>query len=352
MEANHDPISMFELLTQPAFLVKEGRIIKVNPGAASYLLAPEQDFSKMLLTGKEEYTQFTTGRLYVTLKLGEFTLDACVIRMKDFDVVTLDSSRTQESLQVLSMASTAIREIMNGLMSTADHFLLAAAKNNEQMQNEASLINKRLHQLLRIVGNMSDAGAFALPGRMEPIEICGFFQELLQKFMSLDANSAMRLRYDLPKEAIYTLANPDKLERAVLNQLSNAIKHSVPGSDVNFRLFRKNQRVYISVSNTPVDPEVCNRMHNQFLRTPGLEDPRCGIGLGMLLMQNAAAAHGGALLTEMAEGILRVTMSLKIQQRNYQVRSPIMGMDQHGGHDPLLIELSDFLPPEAYRPEN
>lgn len=351
MEQHSDLNIMLRQLPQPAFLVSEGRIAAVNSAASACLLQVGQDFSDLLVTGQAEYGEFDEGSLFVTLSLCGIQRDAWLTRMDGFDLVIADETKSQEKLQVLALAAAALRGPMSGLMTMSEEFFPAAVEGREALEPKAAQMNRRLYQLLRIVGNMSDAADFADPGRMEALEICGFFEEILEKAVSLMARSGVQLRYELPREAIYTLANPDKLERAVLNQLSNAMLHGTEGSEVTFRLIKKNRRIYISVTNVPADGDARTDLHNRYLRAPGLEDPRHGIGLGMLLMQNAATVHHGAVLVDRVGESLRVTLSLPIKQGTGQVCSPVWGMDYAGERDHCLIELADVLPAEAYAPD-
>ncbi len=353
MEQHHDPNTMLQFITQPAFLVQQGLIAQVNAAAAACLLQPGQEFAPLLITGKEEYADLTDGSLYVTISLSGVVRDACVTHMDGTQLVTVEEARTQEKLQVLALAATVLRKPMDGLMALADQFLPVAAGDDEGLQQQAALMNRRLYQMLRAVGNMSDAAAFTEPVRMEPIEICSFFEEILQKVVDLSQELGIRLTFDIPREPIFTLADTDKLERAVLNQLSNAIKFAVKDSEVQFRLTKKGQRLYISVSNCPADPLPIGDFHNRFLRAPGLEDPKNGIGLGMLLMHNTATIHEGAVLMENTADRVRVTMSLPIKRgKSSSVRSPIFMPDYAGERDHSLVELSEILPAEAYRPNN
>jgi signal transduction histidine kinase len=351
MKQHSDLNIMLQQLSQPAFLVEEGQIAAVNAAASACLVREGQALSDFLISGSAEYGDFETGSLFVTVSLCGIQRDACVTRMDQVDLVIVDETRSQEKLEVLALAARALRGPLSGLMTTSEEFFPAALEGKADLEPKAARMNRRLYQMLRIVGNMSDAADFLYPGPMEIIDVCSFLDEILQKAASLTAPTEVQLRYKIPCEKIFTLANPDKLERAMLNLLSNAIIHSKKGTEIHLQLTQKNHRLYISVSNVPVDGETLTDLHNRFLRMPGLEDPRHGIGLGMLLVQNVATIHNGAVLVDRVGQALRVTLSLPIKHGGSQVRSPIQLMDYAGDRDHCLIELSDVLPAEVYSPE-
>ena len=353
MEQHHNLNTTLHLLTQPAFLVDQGLITAVNASAAARLLQPGQQFVELLVTGSEEYESFTEGSLYVTLALNGMTQDACVIRMDGGDLVAVEPAQSHEALQALDLAATKLRKHLSDLMFTAEQFLPVAAGKDEHLQMQAAQINRQMYQMLRCICNMNHATECTLPGLMESTQICSFLQEILDKAAAQTPLIHSRLTYELPNEAIFTHVNRDNLERAVLHLVSNALKHAPEGSPVQLRMVKKHQRLYCSVINTLSDPEHWVPPHNCFLRQPGLEDPSKGIGLGMLLLQHVAAEHGGALLVERVDDSVRFTITLPITRSgNTQVRSPMHAFDYAGEHDHCLVELSDVLPAEVYKPEN
>lgn len=113
--------------------------------------------------------------------------------------------------------------------------------------------------------------------------------------------------------------------------------------------------LYLSVqdSGEGMRPEVQGSIHARFRRKPGLEDSRFGIGLGMVMIRSAAAAHGGTVLIDHPEGCgTRLTMSIAIRQNTDNVvRSNVLRVDYAGERDHPLLELSEVLPVELYRTE-
>ena len=67
-----------------------------------------------------------------------------------------------------------------------------------------------------------------------------------------------------------------------------------------------------------------------------------------------AALHGGTVMVASREGDgLRVVVSLPIRDTaGMFLRAPAASYDPYGGFSPLLLELSDVLPAELYRPED
>jgi signal transduction histidine kinase len=136
------------------------------------------------------------------------------------------------------------------------------------------------------------------------------------------------------------------LTRAIHNLLSNSMKFS-PGREIGLELQRSGKLYRIRFRDPggvlPPDP------FTRYLREPGLEDPRCGLGMGMQLVRSAAIAHGGTvLMTALPGGGLLTELCLPIRLES-TVRSPRRPISYTGERDTLLVELSDVLPPEFYK---
>jgi K+-sensing histidine kinase KdpD len=134
--------------------------------------------------------------------------------------------------------------------------------------------------------------------------------------------------------------------------ISNAVKFSQKGSAIHAKLSQKDNMLFLTVqdSGNGISGEIRSNVHSRFRRQPGLEDSRFGIGLGMVMIRSAAAAHGGTVLIDHPEGCgTRITMSMTISQtKDSMVHASTLHIDYAGERDHSLIELSDVLPSAMY----
>ena len=99
--------------------------------------------------------------------------------------------------------------------------------------------------------------------------------------------------------------------------------------------------------------EIQQDLFSRYRRAPSVEDGRFGLGLGLLLVRQTAALHGGALLiSEAPEGGTIAALSFR---RNLPAsgafRSPMADLDYTGCRDHGLVELSRELPRDLYDPQ-
>ena len=355
MEEQKDMNGMLEMMTQPAFLVKSGVITAVNQAARQLLIEADTSVEPLLGQHMQDYSDFTNGCLCLTLTVSGCLQQASVTRMSDFDVFVVDQMAGQAQLQAMSLTAMTLREPLSDIMAITDQLFGDSPQDqNPQAQARLCHMNRRLSQLHRIVCNMTDAISYAgsTPPRMVCQDICAVVEEIFEHAGTLITESGFRFSYSGPQQSVFCMVSADRLERAIYNMLSNSMKNAAPGSLIEATLTHRGNRMYLSVqddgSGIPVHlrSSVCTR----YLRQPGIEGPSSGLGLGMVLVRGAAAAHGGTVLIDQPnEKGVRITMSLAIRPcQSTTIRSNTLRVDYAGKRDHGLLELSDVLPPEFY----
>ncbi len=354
MSERNEITGMLDLMTAPGFCVQNQKITALNAAAQGLLLREEMDISELLVTGSQEYAAYTGGCLYLTLSIGGMVTGATVIRMGDADVFILEQEDDQAELRSMALAARELREPLTNVMITADRlFPLTAQEADPKVKEQVARLNRGLYQMLRILGNMSDACSTV--SHQEICDITAVTAEVMEKSAVLLEQAGITMTYaGLSKPAV-TLADREQLERALLNMLSNALKFTPAGGTVKVQLRRKGNLLSLSVTDngSGIADNILNNLFRRYLRQPGLEDSRFGIGLGMVLIRNAASSHGGTVLVDRCgrKGT-RITMTMAIRQSgDTTLRSPVLRVDYAGERDHSLLEFSETLPAFLYEKE-
>lgn len=359
MENTEEMNTMLDQLRDPAFFVRDGVITQANAAAQQRQIPVGDPVHTILETGLEEYGSFAGGELYLTLRVEDAPCSACVTRVGQWDLFVLEQAQDSAELQSMALTAQILRTPLSNVMTVADQlFPLSCFDDDPQAQEQIARINRGLYQMLRIVCNMSDAYRYSCESslRTELLDITAFVRELICRNEELVGYAGIKLHYEGPAEPVFTLVDAEKLERAVGNILSNAVKFTPKGGSIYVRLVRKEKMLYLTVqdSGDGVSAAAKGQLYSRYQRLPGLEDSRFGVGLGILLVRQAAAAHGGTVLMESGGDFgLKLTMTLPIRQPSDPgVRSPMIHVDYAGERDHRLLELADCLPAEAFRREN
>ena len=350
METTNTISGVLALFPQPAFAVRDSRILCVNQGAANLMLEPDMPVADLLHAGADEYLHFSEGQLYVTLEICAKRMGATVRRMQDVDIFVLEPAESPH-LQALALAARSLREPLAGAMLAADKI---HAVQSDALDAEAAQLNQRLHQLLRLVGNMSDAERYLQPNRnhLELRNVTAVIDEILQKGGHLLEQAGMQIDYKPLQEDIFCPIDSELLERCIFNILSNAAKNA-PSGQINIRVSRKNNilRLVFHDNGTGISTSAMATAHIGYQRQVGLENVDRGIGLGMVMIRAAAAAHDGTVLIDTpSEGGTRVTLTLRIlPHKDAGFRNKLLRPDYAGERDHAMIELSEQLPAKLYK---
>ena len=334
-------LEMLELLSSPALAVENGTVTYTNQLAAG-LAVVGSAIADYLGSDLDEYRQLESGTLYLTFTTEGCPFGASVTRMAGYDIFVLDPQQSQNELHTIALAARELRKSLTSVFIAAD---------NLPATPQAGQLNRGLHQMLRLAGNLSGISQ-QNQGRQELRDIAAVIREIFEKAAVLAEAANIRILFDcFPEEAV-GLVDSERLERAIYNILSNAIKFTPTGGTVTGSLTRHGNRLRLSVRDcgSGVPDDVLGSVFTRHQRPLTLEDSRYGMGLGMVLVREAAIAHGGTVLIQrIPEGGTCVTMTLTLRKSNCStLRCPIIVPDYAGGFDHGMIELADVLPPKVY----
>jgi signal transduction histidine kinase len=103
------------------------------------------------------------------------------------------------------------------------------------------------------------------------------------------------------KEPVHGHWDCDRLKQALHNLLENAVKYGRDGAPVTCRVSTTKGRLFISVHNEgePIPPELIPELFLPFRRSQSAErSGKAGWGLGLVMVQAIAEAHGGSVGVE------------------------------------------------------
>lgn len=359
MEQIDNVKELLDLMMQPAFCVRDGLIIYVNYAASQRQIPENTAVAELLATGAQEYEAYAGGNLYLTLEIAGAVCGATVTRTAAGDIFLLEQDAEQAELNAMALAAQELREPLASIMTVVDRlFPSIEPQGTADTQQQIAQINRGLFQMLRLVGNMTDAGLYHKRSiaKFEMCNIPAIVDELFAKAADMVKGANRQLKFTGIRHPVYGLADRAKLERAIYNLLSNAIKFSPEGTTIVAKLTQNKDKLYFSIQdNGPgVSSIFCNTVFSRFIRGPGIEDGRHGVGLGMVLVRSVATMHGGTVLIDQPEGNgTRVTMSFTLlKNESGIVRSGSLTVDYAGERDHALIELSDALPTSLYHKIN
>ena len=166
--------------------------------------------------------------------------------------------------------------------------------------------------------------------------------------------AGVRFSYSTNVDHLPFKGSKSLLTQMLLALVSNGVRAAGKGGEVEMKFHAENGRCVISVRDTGVGiPE--DRMSHLFSGEATEEVPRPGegAGLGLYNAQRIVALHGGVMVAQSSQdGGACLVVSLPIIVPTSVPARNNPGYDNLGGYSPILIELSDTLPWQAFLPKN
>lgn len=350
-----EALALPEYLDCPAFLVVDSVITEVNDAAQKRFISVGTNVLMLISFGIREYESYKSGKLYLQLEIAGIRYHASVVCYHTAHLFCLHPSDTTPELQALTLAATQMRAPLQDALN-AMHLLTNSdcIENNAEVTHLIGTINRNLYQLLRNVGNMSDAGPFPefRKSNFEYLDMRIVFAAISEKLQNKLSSVKRNFRFTGLSTTVYTMMDSQAIERAICNLVSNAIKFSPSNGTISITASHTANRLYISVENTCSNSDLTiNRLFDRYLREPGIEDRSHGIGLGLPVVRSIAIGHGGTLLVDQNKSnSIRFTMSLAVRSdcattlySQFATR-----VDFTGGFDTASVELSEVLSDEEY----
>ena len=172
----------------------------------------------------------------------------------------------------------------------------------------AQLARRSALRLLRLVDDLlvlSRLEAASLPVHRSTVELASHLQGLVDESMPLAARKGITLDYQAPAHAVRVGADPDALERIVLNLLANALSYTRGGGQVRLLLSVVEGQAELRVIDTGVGipADKLELIFERFYRVQdGSTAPRAGTGIGLSLVRELVALHQGTIHAESVVG--------------------------------------------------
>ncbi|MDO8689582.1 MAG: PAS domain S-box protein [Dehalococcoidia bacterium] len=206
----------------------------------------------------------------------------------------------------ISMISHDLRNPLAVIQGHAQALLRLLSKDglsgNERRSAEDILTSaRRMNTMIQDLVDSVRLESGQLQLQMQSLALGPFVADLLAR--NGPAMEVGRIKTDLPSSLPSVNADRDRLERVMVNLLTNALKYSPASAEVRVKAEPADGDVVISVSDRGegIAPEDLPRIFDRFYRTKGGRKPG-GLGLGLFICKMLIEAHGGQIWVDSEPG--------------------------------------------------
>lgn len=203
-------------------------------------------------------------------------------------------------------ASHELRAPLAVVLSNTQIALMAL----KQVEDSPEIAKERLEKVVKTTKQMSQLigellflarheGLLA-PEKRQPIDISQFLLELAKEWTSHCRDKNLSFNTHIVEQNIWVEGDENLLRQAVTNLLSNAVRYTPPGGEIELRLEPKHS-VLIQVKDTGIGiaeaalPHVFERFYCADLKRSKASG---GFGLGLAIVEQIIQIHGGTVRVE------------------------------------------------------
>jgi signal transduction histidine kinase len=221
-----------------------------------------------------------------------------VTRLRRFDELKNDLVATvahefRTPLTSLRMAIHMCLEEAAGPTTPKQGELLRAAREDCE----------RLQTIVEDLLDLSRVQSGRLELDLHPVSSARLIRDALSAYAQTAAEKGVGLRAGAPTIDRLVLVDADRVQIVLGNLLSNAIRHTPKGGDVEVRAAPEEGAVRFEVRDTGegIAREWFPRLFDRFFRIPGAAKGT-GVGLGLYITKEIVEAHGGKIGVESEPG--------------------------------------------------
>lgn len=248
-----------------------------------------------------------------------------------------------------------MREQLNEMMAAADE-LSTLLEGSEKGQEYLAVLNRGLYRQLRLARRLSlfyslnSSDEVRL--QLRPVDLVELCRDLAAQAEGLLAPLNIQVRFRSSLRELLTLADPDRITDLLLSLLSNSVKAIGTGGHIELALEKRNDNAVFLVTDDGggVDSAALADFFDQAEEELDIPDHPT-MKLGLPLARTIAALHGGFLLADNYAGQgVRQAASIPLKDCNSVRELKSRPVLQECGPNKVLVELSDCLPAQFYRP--
>jgi PAS domain S-box-containing protein len=270
----------------------------------------------------------------------------------------LNEAAEYETLRTEFFANISheLKTPVNVILSSLQLLNLKINKNDkiylyqEEYKRYSAVMKQNCYRLVRLINNLIDVTKIDsgyLNLNLINTNIVNVVEDITQSVVDYTGNKGISLIFDTEVEEKILACDPDKIDRIILNLISNAVKFTEPGGSIFVSLIDKGDDFLISVKDTGIgiSKDKQKIIFDRFIQVDkSLARNREGSGIGLSLVKSLVEMHKGTItvnsdLNKGSEFIVKLPIYL-VQEENNSVYSNNYRIQEN--FEKINIEFSDI----------
>ncbi len=211
---------------------------------------------------------------------------------------------------MIRMVSHDIKSPLGNILSCArllETYDESYLQSNPEVAELIGLIERSALKILGVVGEVLDTAPVqdAADLQREPVPLAPYLQKQVDELQFSAKENNLELRYTPPPENIKAMLAPERFSHVIHNLITNAIKYTPEGGQVDVSVQPLATEVRIQVRDTGLGIPASDLpyLFEKFYRVQNVEhQKRTGSGLGLAIVKSIVEQHGGKVSVESHPG--------------------------------------------------
>jgi PAS domain S-box-containing protein len=239
--------------------------------------------------------------------------------------------------QMFSNVSHELRTPLNVLLGAIQLMEKQNSDETEKTKNLLGAMKQNCYRLIRLVNNIIDVSKIDsdnMNKNLKNYNIVALVEEITLSIADFAESKGVKLVFDTDEEEINACVDADFIERIMLNLLSNSLKFTNNGGNINISIHNKKENVLISVKDSgegiPADKlDIIFSRYGQVSKD--LNRRNEGTGIGLHLTKKLVEILGG-----------RISVYSKLNEgTDFIIELPVKPKEETSADQPLFSNLAE-----------
>jgi signal transduction histidine kinase len=254
------------------------------------------------------------------------------LRKKQHEIERLKQQELSALRRVSELKDDMIRMVSHDIKSPLGNILSCARllatyderylEANPEVTELLGLIEHSAERILGVVGEVLDTAPVqdAADLQREPVSLAAYLQKQVDDLQFSAKENNLELRYTPPPDTVKAMIAPARFSHVIHNLLTNAIKYTPGGGQVEVSVQVLPLEIRIQVSDTGLGVPVSDLpyLFEKFYRVQNAEhQKRTGSGLGLAIVKSIVEQHGGRVSVESQVdkgSVFTITLPQKVEE--------------------------------------
>ncbi|MCD4842868.1 MAG: sensor histidine kinase [Methanosarcinales archaeon] len=252
--------------------------------------------------------------LEVASKTSEITESNELLKRANKKLMELDKLKSD----FVSMVSHELKTPLTPMKTSAE-FLLQNDPDVNVRREMLELIVRNIDRQTRMVNDMLDISRIEsgnMRFRKDMLDIGEIINSAIETIKKQSEEKKINITTDIPTDLLKINADKDKLIQVFINLLSNALKFTPNGGNVEIKANESEKyiEVYVKDDGIGISPDKIDKIFNKFYQIDNTSTRSYGgSGLGLVITKSIMKGHGGTIRVEstLGEGSVFILTFLK-----------------------------------------